>query len=267
MEVYWIDRERVASSDLVMIMGDHPSFGVGQEAEIAANAGVPIVLCHSRGLEISKMLKGLPAHIIATLEFDHLDDLAESIERFFRQNRERLSLNRRKREREYHLRVGNRIRHRREALQLNVEDLASRAEINVELINSVESRPEQQSNFSLVNLRRVARALNIALAELVRDQSSRDEQFASLFRSSVANLRAYATKEQLSYEVYRRLKDTGRAQLQSHFNAVAFRSGEAGITPWDEARWRALYVETLSTVDTQSTETLTLPLFPDDSVA
>ena len=265
-EVYWIDRERVASSDLVMIMADHPSFGVGQEAEIAANAGVPIVLCYTRGTGVSKMLRGLPGHIMTTLEFDGLDDLSDVIERFFRQNRERLSLNRRTREREYHLRVGNRIRTQRERLHMSPEDLAQRAELNAELIRSVESRPEQQSNFSLVNLRRVARILKLSPAELLQDQSSKEESFAILFRSSVDNLRAFAKKKRLSYDVYERLKAMGRERLRLSFSDVAFRSGVTKVSPWDEKQWSALYVEGLSRNDSEAE---TLSLFPttDDSVS
>ena len=266
-EVYWIDRERVASSDLVIIMADHPSFGVGQEAEIAANAGVPIVLCHSRGAKPSRMLMGIPGHIMATLEFNSLEEFGTVIDRFFRQNRERLSVNRRKREREYHLRVGNRIRHLRERLHLTVDALAELAELNVEQVRSVESRPEQQSNFSLVILRRVARALNVPPAELVRDQSSKDESFAILCRSSVENLRVFVKKANLSYETYERLKTTGRERLKTEFNDVAARFGEPEPTPWNEERWRTYYVDGLSQKDTRSDSTQTLSLFPDDSAS
>ena len=268
-EVYWIDRERVASSDLVLIMADHPSFGVGQEAEIAANAGVPLAIFHSPQVRISKMLKGLPGHIISTTEFHDLQDLQGAVEQFFKHNKERLSLSRINREREYHVRVGKRVRHRREALHLTVPALAQKAELNVDLVKSLESRPEQQSNFSLVNLRKIARALEVSLAELVRDQSTIDEEFAALCRNSIDNLRAYAKKEKLSYEVYENLKINGKQQLRERFNEVAWRgAGTNGVEAWGETRWRDHYMKrlTVEKPDASTNETLSLD-FSDDSLS
>jgi len=170
------------------------------------------------------------------------------------------------REREYHLRVGNRIRDYRQRQHVSVEQLAQEADLHADQIKSVESRPEQQSNFSLVNLRRVARALNVSPAELLRDQSSKEEQFALLFRSSVDNLRAFAKKEKLSYDVYEHLKARGRERLKLRFNDVAFRSGGAGVSVWEEKQWRTLHIEELSRSG-RSGENETLSLFPDESVS
>jgi transcriptional regulator with XRE-family HTH domain len=268
-EVYWIDRERVASSDLVLIMADHPSFGVGQEAEIAANAGVPLAIFHSPQVQVSKMLKGLPGQIISTTEFHGLQDLQEVVERFFRQNKERLSLSRISREREYHLRVGNRVRHMREVLHLSVPALAGKAELNVDLIKGLESRPEQQSNFSLVNLRKIARALEVSPAELIRDQSSRDEEFATLCRNSTDNLRAYAKREKLSYEVYENLKISGKQNLRERFNELAWRgAATSGIEAWSEKQWREHYMRRLTAVAQEPSIAETLSLdFSDDSLS
>lgn len=215
------------------------------------------------------MLKGLPGHIISTTEFHDLQDLQGAVEQFFKHNKERLSLSRINREREYHVRVGKRVRHRREALHLTVPALAQKAELNVDLVKSLESRPEQQSNFSLVNLRKIARALEVSLAELVRDQSTIDEEFAALCRNSIDNLRAYAKKEKLSYEVYENLKINGKQQLRERFNEVAWRgAGTNGVEAWGEARWRDHYMKrlTVEKPDASTNETLSLD-FSDDSLS
>src|SRR5206468_1576246 len=41
--VYLTDRERVATSDIIIALCSHPSHGVGAENEIAFNANVPVL--------------------------------------------------------------------------------------------------------------------------------------------------------------------------------------------------------------------------------
>lgn len=48
-EVYLTDRERVATSDLIIALCSQPSFGVGAENEIATAAGVPVVYVIKKG--------------------------------------------------------------------------------------------------------------------------------------------------------------------------------------------------------------------------
>ena len=49
--VYELDRKRVLATDVLVILMNHPSFGVGQEIEIAASRGVPTILLQERGLK------------------------------------------------------------------------------------------------------------------------------------------------------------------------------------------------------------------------
>ncbi len=220
-EVYWIDRERVANSDLLFVLADEPSFGVGQEAEIAANAGVPIVIFHSENVNVSRMLRGIAGRILDTVSFTDESDLEAKARQFFALNKSRFRVLRNSRDREYHLRVGNRVRDLREAEDLSVDELAERAEVNKELLASLETRPERLSNTSLINLRRIARALNVPLAELLKDQSGKDEEFEELFRASVASLRKYALRSQLPYIHYAQLKAHGRETLRHQMEATA----------------------------------------------
>ncbi|MBI4178700.1 serine/threonine protein kinase [bacterium] len=241
-EVYWIDRERVAGSDLLFVYADDPSHGVGQEAEIAGNAGVPIVLLYSQGTRVSRMLRGTAATILGEFEFGDLDRLRTVVEGFVKDNRSRFRLMRKSHERQYHLRVGRRIRARREEYRLDINGLAEKAGVPKEQLEAVESRPEQLSNLSIVNLRRVARALDVTPAELLRDASGKDQQFEDLYRKSLATLREFARNEQLSYARYARLKAFGRDVLKKEFEAAAARGTEGGppaaIT---DAQWLRLY--------------------------
>jgi serine/threonine protein kinase len=238
-EVYWIDRERVASSDLIFILADAPSFGVGQEAEIAANAGVPLAIFHSPDVKVSKMLRGIAGRKIHEETFVDICDLEAKARRFFATSKDQLSLSRRSREREFHLRVGNRVRNLRMGSGTGIDDLARLAEVPEDLILALETKPEQQSNFSLLNLRRIARALDVPLAQLVADQSTRDARFGELYHESLLSLRKFAKREVLSYSAYERLKSEGKKQLHEVFYGLAKRGQES---PLSEKQWEDMYL-------------------------
>jgi transcriptional regulator with XRE-family HTH domain len=57
-EVYILDRWRVAESDFLLVSADHPSFGVGQEIELAGSLGLPVVVFHEATRRVSRMLRG-----------------------------------------------------------------------------------------------------------------------------------------------------------------------------------------------------------------
>ena len=59
-EVYILDRWRIAESDFVIMNFDKPSFGVGQEAEIACSTGIPVIAFHWVGYKVSRMVRGMP---------------------------------------------------------------------------------------------------------------------------------------------------------------------------------------------------------------
>ncbi|MBX3729851.1 MAG: hypothetical protein KF858_11750 [Candidatus Sumerlaeia bacterium] len=59
-EIYILDRWRVAEADFILMNLDNPSFGVGQEAEIACSLGTPIIAFHHQGKLVSRMIKGMP---------------------------------------------------------------------------------------------------------------------------------------------------------------------------------------------------------------
>lgn len=60
-EVYILDRFRIAQSDFLVVCANHPSFGVGQEIEIAQNLGLRSVVFAKKGTRISRMLAGGPS--------------------------------------------------------------------------------------------------------------------------------------------------------------------------------------------------------------
>ncbi len=112
-----------------------------------------------------------------------------------------------------------------------------------ELIEALENRPEQQSNISLINLRRLARALSMPPAELLKDQGSKDQQFEDLYRGSLAELRKYSLEKQLPYRTYAELKDKGRETLRSQVHGLAARGDSIRIL--DIEYWRQAHIRLL----------------------
>ncbi len=84
-QVDLIDRTAVTSAELVIAVTDNPSFGVGEEIEIANHAAKPVVLLHQRNrLEqrlISRLIRGNPA-VIAEIVFDDFADALIKLESF-----------------------------------------------------------------------------------------------------------------------------------------------------------------------------------------
>ena len=68
-KVYLMDRNQVRESDLVLAYAGRPSFGVGQEIEIASEANIDIVLFSEADKPVSRMQRGSPSvvcHIVYT---------------------------------------------------------------------------------------------------------------------------------------------------------------------------------------------------------
>lgn len=72
-EVYKLDRDKVAHSDLVIAYVGVPSLGVGSEIEIARENNVPVILLMEKTAHVSRMVRGNPA-VIAGLRFSDYDD-------------------------------------------------------------------------------------------------------------------------------------------------------------------------------------------------
>ena len=78
-EVYALDQEKTANADLVVFYLNAPSFGIGMEAQIAADACVPRVLIRQAGVPISRMILGAINPTIADIQFSNIDDLEKKL--------------------------------------------------------------------------------------------------------------------------------------------------------------------------------------------
>ncbi len=228
-EVYWIDRERVASSDLLIVYGDEPSIGVGQEVEIATNAGVPIVLLYSKGARISRMLLGTAGRIVGKIEITKESEVGTQMNDFFKKNSSRILFNRKSREFEYQIRLGKRVRSIRDEMGFSIKELASSSDVDSEQIENLETRPEKLSTISIINLRRLSKTLNVTPAELLKDQSEEEQKLEEIWNSNLRLIRRFSLKKGLSYYLYSQLKSFGREKFQLGVERLASRGDKKAI--------------------------------------
>jgi serine/threonine protein kinase/transcriptional regulator with XRE-family HTH domain len=73
--VYRIDRRRVLAADLLLVIANQPSFGVGQEIEIATAYSIPTILLIRDGSSVSRMVTGSPANILEVINYQTPEDL------------------------------------------------------------------------------------------------------------------------------------------------------------------------------------------------
>lgn len=79
-EVYERDKKRVLSSDLVIAYVGVPSLGVGMEIAYADEHGIPVVLVYPEGTRVSRLVRGLPSHIlIGEVRFTSQEDALSQI--------------------------------------------------------------------------------------------------------------------------------------------------------------------------------------------
>jgi nucleoside 2-deoxyribosyltransferase len=77
-EVYELDRNQVANSNLIIVYAGVPSFGVGMEVEIACEYKVPVILLMEKSAQVSRMVRGNPT-VIAELRFDDFSNALEQL--------------------------------------------------------------------------------------------------------------------------------------------------------------------------------------------
>ena len=113
-KVYQIDREKVALSDLIFMLCDYPSTGSGQENEIAAQVGIPVVLLIHEKKNFSRMVTGSYASNYKIKYLDP-DDLKEQLDKLLREIVPELLERRTELHRRRDLQIGERIRDLRHA--------------------------------------------------------------------------------------------------------------------------------------------------------
>ncbi|MGQ0547024.1 MAG: protein kinase domain-containing protein [Betaproteobacteria bacterium] len=73
--VYRLDRKRVLAADVLFVVANRPSFGVGQEIEIATGCSVPTILLVRDGVQVSRMVTGSPLNLLDEIHYKTPEEL------------------------------------------------------------------------------------------------------------------------------------------------------------------------------------------------
>jgi len=165
-EVFRIDRDRVKSADVLLAFGHVPSVGVGQELNMALASALPVVFLVPDGVRVSRMALGAPCRSIE-IPYATDDELRTRLHEALVALRPALD---ERRERTHALDAnvtGARIRTAREARGLTQHELADAAGLTAQAIALLEDAPDRLSDPSLTQLRLLAAALGVPVAELI----------------------------------------------------------------------------------------------------
>lgn len=163
-DVYAIDRGQVLSRDLLILMTHVPSFGGGQEVQLASGALIPILLIRPVGKPVSRMLLGIPSLMYEVVADDEtleskLSEALDIVRTISASRREFIN-------RFDKVGIGGRIRAIREERAMKREDLADHVGLSVEEIRCIEEEPVSVSSPTLIVLRKLTEALDVTLAEV-----------------------------------------------------------------------------------------------------
>lgn len=202
-DVYLTDRERVATSDIVIALCTHPSHGVGAENEIAANASVPVLHIVGAGSRLSKMLTGSLGETHAVAYTDTLD-LEQKLSRELDQIVPTLVARRKKRENHDGNALRKRLKDVRERSNLSVEKLAELAEISAAELTVIENHDEKVSLPTVNKIRRLGDALCVPASYLMGETLLPKDPIAL---RSLQNLREFARTQKIRYDIYETVRE------------------------------------------------------------
>jgi transcriptional regulator with XRE-family HTH domain len=239
--VYLMDRSRAATKDFVIMVCADPSYGVGQENEIATQAGVPVIrLVPPR---LSRMMTGSFADAkdvpyegsLATGLRFNVELLKEHLRDVRVTHFHRRTLYKNLNGNAFGKRLERLINERTKGAAFFAYDLG----VNVSYVLSLIREPLAVSNPSTMLLKRMARRLDTKLSYLLGEDAETDP----VWIESHEALRRWLTKTpDVPALAFFAIRDEWRAEYQSYRNAASIASNRApqlmSEQLWD-ARYRA----------------------------
>lgn len=229
-DVYLTDRERVVTSDLVIALCIQPSFGVGIEIQLAAGAGVPVVLLSKQGISLSKMVTGGLGnnHVI---QFSDLTGLAGELRITLEKIRPHLEKRRRSVDQINGETLPFRLSDLRERSKYSVASLSALAGLPEARIEDLQSRDEKVSQPMLSEIRLLSDAFGVPTCYLLGETPPISDPIAL---ASLENLRSYALDKDMKYRVYSALRE----EYLGSRKAIGFAAKTRDSVILQEEDWR-----------------------------
>lgn len=153
--VYRLDRKRVVSADILFLLANKPSFGVGQEIEIAGALGKPTILISREGTRISRMVTGGFANIIDEISYRSPEDLERKLRKAVSKNIAKIREWKNSERRCEFGNITDALVSSRQENGFSLEDASSRIGISPNLLRSIEDHSLQYHNVGLRTLQRI----------------------------------------------------------------------------------------------------------------
>jgi DNA-binding XRE family transcriptional regulator len=212
----------------VILHCDHPSFGAGQELEIATSAGIPVLLLMRKGVRVSRMVLGSYARA-TQVEFETQVDLATALDRAMSNVFNDLSMRVQVKAAD----IGARILRLREERSLQRYALAQAIGVSEAAIMDLETGAAHRVNPSLVTIRRVATFLKTSVGYLIDGVAPRPEDSDPVLARSQESLHKFASASGVSHADTQRLWSGFVLDYQAQRRAVA----EARTEPVSAEEW------------------------------
>jgi transcriptional regulator with XRE-family HTH domain len=237
--VYAIDHEQVSQSHFVILHGRHPSFGAGEELEIAAAMGLPVILLAPAGVEVSRMVRGTYARL-HEVPFRDSGELTQGLRRVLTIVVAEVATIKDERHRIRDIIMGaestdgfpDRVKRTRTRMGLDQHLVAKLVGISETALRQIEAG--KFTNPSLVIVRRLALVLKTSVSALVDGMTARWEDTDPRMRQSLDALLELAEEEKLT-----------PAQVQSHWQLYVtevtparLSVADARLEPLTRAGWR-----------------------------
>lgn len=244
--VYVTDRSRASAFDFVIMLCASPSFGVGQENEIATQAGVPAIRLIPQG-GISRMMLGSFIHSIdveyqgsletaITLRANGLEEALGVIRRLHFRHR---ALYRNQSADSFAERVAKLVNERRGDYQSLAEDLG----VNLSYLHRMMQEPLVVSNPSACLLTRLAILLDVSVAYLIGES---DETDPAWLESNSAWRRWVDAAGGLDAALSLKLRDEWRHDYSTmKREQISPSSLRASVGPMKERDWQLAYDKAL----------------------
>lgn len=235
-EVYALEARQIARCDLFVLHGGAPSFGAGQELELAAAACVPIVVLLPERVAVSRMVLGCPGSVWEV----RYADTSQLEARFAAALDDVLGRGRGLRP-ALDLGLGERVRSLRRRARLDTRQLASLVGCSHRFVRRLEEDGEAAANPSLQVLAGLARALDVSIIELVSGRALPLEAEYEAARESYRHLADQSRLVGLARAEEEQLRQTWR---RAHRAALDQRQGDL-LAVWEPSDWAPLVQEVL----------------------
>ncbi|MEW6499149.1 MAG: protein kinase, partial [Cyanobacteriota bacterium] len=228
-KVYHFDRKRVLDADLLIILANYASFGVGQEIEIASSFGTPTILIAREGISISRMVLGSFLNLVGDIRYSSPEDLEKKLNRCLNDNLERVRQAKTAKKMKHNYLIKGLLAKTREQLGHSLETVAKEVGISKDFLEAIEDYPIQFHNCGYHVLRKLCDFYGIKFSEIANGDEPAHRQAHT--DSNVIRLDSFAKLKKITLEDYFQLRD----------DYLAEEAALQGSKMISEAEWRARY--------------------------